>query len=174
MNRNYDTAFFRDLVGRIHGLSPEIALGIDVIAGFPGETESSFRRTLRFIEDLPVAYLHVFPYSRRPGTPAAAMPAQVPEADKKRRAEELRRIGAGKKQAFATRFIGSPLPVLIEDRKDLATGSSLGFSDNYIAVACRGPAEANRIVDVLPVSFRDGLLTAELMSDSGAGGVSRR
>ena len=144
---------------------PGIAVGIDVIAGFPGETEAAFANTLRLVEEMPVAYLHVFPYSRRPGTPAAAMPGQVPEAEKKRRAERLRRVGSAKRQAFAERFIGTPLAVLIEGRKDKSTGFPVGFSDNYIPVACRGAAEANRIVRVLPESFRNGRLIAEVIHE---------
>ncbi len=86
------------------------------MAGFPGETETAFANTLHLVEAMPVAYLHVFPYSRRPGTPAAAMPGQVPEEEKKRRTQILRHLAEEKRRAFATRFIGEPLTVLIEAR----------------------------------------------------------
>lgn len=165
MNRDYDTSFFSDLVKTVHAAVPDIAVGIDVIAGFPGETETAFANTLRLVEGLPVAYLHVFPYSRRPGTPAAEMPDQVSETEKRRRAECLRRVGVAKRQAFAVRSIGTPLAVLIEGRKDKSTGFSVGFSDNYIPIACRGAAETNRIVRVLPGSFLNGRLIGEVIHE---------
>ena len=137
MNRNYDTAFFRSLVERIVGAVPGLAVGIDVLAGFPGETEAAFANTLRLIEGLPIAYLHVFPFSRRPGTPAAGMAGQVPEAVKKERAALLRALGTRKKETFAAGFIGQSLDVLIESRRDKATGLSLGLTDNYLSLAVR-------------------------------------
>jgi threonylcarbamoyladenosine tRNA methylthiotransferase MtaB len=163
MNRDYDAAFFRDLIRSILATIPGIAIGIDVMVGFPGETEAAFANTLRLVEELPFAYFHGFPFSRRPGTPAAVMPGQVPEADKKRRVERLRTIGAEKRRTFAETFIGAPLAVLIEGKKDKSTGFFTGFSDNYIPVVCRGAADANRIVDALPGSFRNGRLIAEVI-----------
>ena len=163
MNRDYDAAFFRELIGNILATIPGIAIGIDVMVGFPGEGEAAFSNTLRLVEGLPFAYLHVFPFSRRPGTPAAAMPGQVPEADKKRRVERLRTIGAEKRRNFAEKWIGAPLEVLIEGKKDRPTGCFTGFSDNYIPVVCRGAVAANRIVRVLPGSFRNGRLVAEVL-----------
>ena len=165
MNRDYDAAFFRDLIRKILATIPGIAIGIDVMVGFPGETEAAFANTLRLVEELPFAYLHVFPFSRRPGTPAAAMPGQVPEADKKQRVERLRTVGAEKRRAFAEKFIGAPLTILIEGKKDKSTGFFVGFSDNYIPVACRGAADANRIVSALPGSFRNGRLIAEVIHE---------
>jgi threonylcarbamoyladenosine tRNA methylthiotransferase MtaB len=166
MGRNYDAALFGDLIRGIHAAVPGIAIGSDVMAGFPGETPEAFSNTLRLIEALPLAYLHVFPYSPRPGTPAAAMPGQIPEAEKKRRAEILRRAGTLKRSAFAAGFIGTPLSVLIEARKDKASGLPLGFTDNYIPVAVRGAGAApNRIVRVRPESFRNGRLVAEVIPE---------
>jgi threonylcarbamoyladenosine tRNA methylthiotransferase MtaB len=165
MRRDYDAAFFRDLVQKIQAAIPGVAVGVDVMAGFPGETEAAFANTLRLVEAMPVAYLHVFPYSRRPGTHAAAMPGQVPEEEKKRRARILRRVGDEKRRAFAARFIGKPVTVLIEGRKDHATGYPLGFTDNYIPVAVHGGADANRIVRATPDSFRNGRLIAEVIHD---------
>ncbi|MCX5855399.1 MAG: tRNA (N(6)-L-threonylcarbamoyladenosine(37)-C(2))-methylthiotransferase MtaB [Deltaproteobacteria bacterium] len=163
MRRDYDAAFFRDLVRKLHAIVPGIAIGIDLMAGFPGETEEAFANTLRMVEAMPIAYVHVFPYSRRPGTPAATMAGQVSEEKKKRRAERLRAVGAAKRQAFAERFIGTPLQVLVEGRTDKNTGFPIGFSDNYIPVAVRGGVAANRIVRVLPEAFREGRLIAEVI-----------
>jgi threonylcarbamoyladenosine tRNA methylthiotransferase MtaB len=164
MRRDYDATFFRNLLQRILAAVPGIAVGIDVMVGFPGETEEAFANTLRLVEEMPVAYLHVFPYSRRPGTPAASLAGQIPDQEKKERAERLRRIGAAKRHAFAARFIGTPLTVLIEGRKEPGTGFPLGFSDNYLPVAVRGAAEVNRIVRVMPESFRNGRLLAEVIT----------
>jgi threonylcarbamoyladenosine tRNA methylthiotransferase MtaB len=165
MRRDYDAAFFRDLVARLSAAIPGIAIGIDVMAGFPGESEEAFANTLKLVTELPVAYLHVFPYSKRPQTPAATMAGQVPEDEKKRRAERLRNVGAAKRQAFAERFIGSPLTVLVEGRKDRSTGLPLGFSGNYITVAVRGPAAVNQVVRVMPTAFRQGVLIADIIGE---------
>jgi len=163
MNRDYDAAFFRGLIRNILATIPGIAIGIDAMVGFPGESEAAFANTLRLVEELPLAYLHVFPFSRRPGTPAAAMPGQVPEADKRQRVKRLRTIGAEKRRVFAEKSIGAPLAVLIEGKKDKSTGFFTGFSDNYTPVVCRGAADVNRVVDVLPGSFRNGRLFADVI-----------
>lgn len=165
MRRDYDAAFFRDLIRKLHAALPGVAVGIDVIAGFPGETEEAFANTLHMVEEMSIAYLHVFPYSRRPGTPAAAMAGQITEGEKKRRAALLRAVGAAKRQAFAERFIGTPLRVLIEGRTDQNSGLPVGFSDNYIPVAVRGGGAANRIVRVMPEAFRGGCLIAEIIHE---------
>ena len=166
MRRDYDAAFFREIVRNLVATVPGIAIGVDVMAGFPGETEEAFANTLRFVEEMPLAYLHVFPYSRRPGTPAATMAWQLPEGEKKRRAEQLRAVGAAKRQAFAERFIGLPLQVLVEGRTDKNSGYPVGFSDNYIPIAVRGGgAAANRIVRVMPEAFRGGCLIAEVIHE---------
>jgi threonylcarbamoyladenosine tRNA methylthiotransferase MtaB len=165
MHRNYDTAFFRRLIDKIRTVVPGLAIGVDVLTGFPGETEEAHESTLRLIEELPVAYLHVFPYSRRPGTLAADLPCQIPEEDKKRRALSLRKLGTTKRRLFAEQFLGIPLAVLIEERSDDTTGLPVGFSDNYIPVSVRGEADANRIVRVRPQSFRNGRLIAEVIHE---------
>ncbi len=165
MRRDYDGAFFRDLLRRIFAAVPGIAVGIDVMVGFPGETAAAFANTLHLVEEMPVAYLHVFPYSQRPGTPAAALAGQIPDREKKGRAEWLRRIGAEKRRTFAERFIGTPLTVLIEGRKEAATGFPRGFSDNYLPVAIRGAGEANRIVRVMPDSYVNGRLLGEVITE---------
>lgn len=165
MGRDYTAAFFRDLIWTVHSAVPGIGIGIDVMAGFPGETAEAFKNTLGLVENLPIAYLHVFPYSRRPGTPAATMTGQVTEEDKKKRAERLRMVGAAKRRAFAEGFIGTPLQVLVEGRTDKNTGRPLGLSDNYIPVAVRGDVRANRIVRVMPEAFKGGSLIAEVISE---------
>ncbi len=152
MHRNYDTKFFRDLTFRSSDSIKDLAIGIDVIAGFPGETADDFADTLRLIEEMPISYLHVFPFSSRPGTPAARMAGQVSDDEKKKRAQLLREAGAKKRRRFAETFIGKPLKVLIEGRKDKETGLPTGFSENYIQVAIRAEGlKANSIIRVIPV-----------------------
>lgn len=160
MGRPYDAAFFRDRLERIWESVPDMAIGLDVMAGFPGEDEAAFSRTVRLIEDLPVAYLHVFPYSDRPGTAASAMPGKVGEKEKKLRAAQLRDMGKRKRSDFAGRFVGKTVSVLIEGDKGSESEFAKGFSGQYIPVFVRtaGAAAVNRIVAVVAETCRDGRL----------------
>lgn len=138
MNRHYSRRFFAELVAKIARRLPEAAIGLDVITGFPGETEQEFANTRRLIEELPLSYLHVFPYSRRPGTPAASMPAQVPGPLAKERAAQLRVLGEQKQQQFAQRFVRRELQVVVEGGRQ--AGLCKGLSGNYLQVVFPGPA----------------------------------
>ena len=138
MNRHYSGSFFAQLVQKIFARLPEAAIGLDVITGFPGETEGEFENTRRLIEKLPISHLHVFPYSRRPGTPAAEFSDQVPGPLARERAAQLRSLGEEKHQAFARRFLGRQLQVVVEGgRRD---GLCKGLSGNYLQIAFPGPA----------------------------------
>ena len=167
MGRPYDTDFFAHLLGKIWQAVPDLAIGLDVMVGFPGEDEQSFRRTLQFVEDLPVAYLHVFPYSERPGTVAATMSGKVSEADKKNRAERMRNLGWKKRTAYTEKFIGKKMTVLMEGRPDRETGLWKGFSDHYIPVLVKNGniALANRIVPVVADYGEDGKLHGRIVDD---------
>ena len=158
MKRNYSTELFKDLIGKLLVAVPDMAIGIDVMAGFPGEGEKEFENTLEFIEALPVAYLHVFPYSKRPGTQSVDLPGHIKEDVKKRRGEILRMLGKRKRAAFAERFIGKRLSVLIESKKDRDTGLQKGFSENYIPVLITNNTSslANNIVDVIADHTKEG------------------
>jgi threonylcarbamoyladenosine tRNA methylthiotransferase MtaB len=134
MNLPYTGRFFEKLVEKILGPMPEAAIGVDVLIGFPGETDASFERTRRLLEDLPVAYLHVFPFSPRKGTPAYHFPQKVPTMEVKERCRVMRMIGKQKKSDFYRKFIGKPLEIIIEDRKHLPEGYLVGTSANYIPV----------------------------------------
>jgi threonylcarbamoyladenosine tRNA methylthiotransferase MtaB len=105
-----------------------------VIVGFPGETEEQFQHTYEWVESLPFSYLHVFPFSKRNGTPASTFPCQVDEKIIKKRAEKMRQLGKQKKQAFYRRFLHEELNVLVEDRREKETGRWKGLSRNYIPV----------------------------------------
>jgi threonylcarbamoyladenosine tRNA methylthiotransferase MtaB len=136
MRRRYDLAHFRGRVERILAAMPSAAIGTDLIAGFPGETTQDFDDYFKFIEALPLAYFHVFPYSVRAGTTAAKLPGKVAAAEIKRRAGVLRALGEDKRRRFVERFRGSRLKVLLEERD--ADGRLKGYSRNYIRVLVEG------------------------------------
>ena len=136
MNRNYTVSRFHHLIDDLATSVPDICIGCDVIAGFPGETEDEFEESLGFIESLPIAYLHVFPFSPRPGTPAATMTDKVKSSEIKRRAGLLRRLSDRKREAYHERFIGRELRVLIQEEG--SDGTVKGLSRNYIPVLIPG------------------------------------
>jgi threonylcarbamoyladenosine tRNA methylthiotransferase MtaB len=139
MNRSYTPNDYRALVGRVRERLPDACLGADVLVGFPGETDDGFARTLRFLADLPVDYLHVFPFSPRPGTPAAALAGQVDGRVARARASELRRVSAEKRAVFAERFVGRRVEVLVENVEDRdGRPVAIGLTRNYLRVAVRG------------------------------------
>jgi threonylcarbamoyladenosine tRNA methylthiotransferase MtaB len=164
MRRGYEPAFIKELVAKIVSEVCDCAIGFDVIAGFPGESEAEHAETMALIESLPIAYLHVFPYSSRPGTAAAALPGHLPPAVVKRRAEELRALGYRKKRHFAAGFIGRDLQVLAQ-----GDGRS-GIARNYLQVqldgetAISGEEVAVRISGVNP----DGSCRAGSRTPDGA------
>jgi len=133
MRRGHTAAQFRELVERLAAVVPGIAVSGDVIVGFPGEDDEAFRRTHDLLEALPIAGLHVFSFSRRPGTDAAEHPNQVPKAVKAERSRALRGLAARKAQAFQRRFLGETLEVAVLDREG-PDGLLEGLSDNYLRV----------------------------------------
>ena len=135
MNRNYDHFLLLDLIQKLHQSIPKLAIGADVIVGFPGETEEKFEHTYELIKSLPFSYLHIFPFSKRKGTPASQFPWRVDEAVIKKRAEKMRELGKKKRQAFYHQFLHQELRVLVEDRREKETGRWKGFSRNYIPVS---------------------------------------
>ena len=139
MRRPYTRSDYVALVERLAERIPDIGLGADVMAGFPGETESAFRNTFELIAQSPVAHLHVFPYSPRHGTPAARMAGQIDSQVKKGRAARLRALGDQKAEGFRRRFLGETLEVIFENRRQPDTGRLQGVSDNYIRVCAPGP-----------------------------------
>ena len=147
MRRRYDRNYYRERVERVLAALPDAAIGTDLIAGFPGETTRHFQECCEFIESLPLAYLHVFPYSVRANTSAAKLADQVPPAEIKRRAEVLRQLGETKRARFAARFCGTRLNVLLEERT--GRGMLSGYSRNYVRVLTTGPDDlTNHEVEV--------------------------
>ncbi|MBI5249317.1 MAG: tRNA (N(6)-L-threonylcarbamoyladenosine(37)-C(2))-methylthiotransferase MtaB [Desulfomonile tiedjei] len=134
MARPYDSAFIRDLTRRILSEIPEACIGLDVMVGFPGEDDRSFENTRAMIEQSGAAYLHVFPFSPRPGTPAAKFGPRVASAVAARRVEELRTLSAKLRQTFHERFLGATLTAVAESEPDPVTGTLIARTDNYIPV----------------------------------------
>jgi threonylcarbamoyladenosine tRNA methylthiotransferase MtaB len=139
MNRPYGSAFYRDLIHHIVEAMPKVGIGVDVMVGFPGESDRAFENSFRLIESLPVAYLHVFPFSPQVGTAAEGMKDRVQPHVTKRRAKHMRELGQIKRKAFFERSIGQTAEVLIEGNRDKATGYLKGLTDNYVPVLVKGP-----------------------------------
>jgi threonylcarbamoyladenosine tRNA methylthiotransferase MtaB len=151
MRRRYKQAHYRDLVEHIVRECPQAGIGADVLVGYPGESEKEFEDTSLFLADLPISYLHVFPYSERPGTDAAMLESSVPVATRSNRAERLRMLSERKRRLFHQSQIGRVLPVLIESASEARMRS--GLTESYVRVECESEwAEPNDLVEVLITS----------------------
>ncbi len=137
MGRPYSREDFKRLINSIHRVMPDAAIGVDTLIGFPGESEAAFDKTYALMDDLPVSYLHVFPFSSRPGTVADTLPNKLDPPVIKARCERIRELGHRKRLKFYRRFTGQPLPVLIETKRDGPTGMLKGISSNYLPVSDR-------------------------------------
>ncbi|MBN2382948.1 tRNA (N(6)-L-threonylcarbamoyladenosine(37)-C(2))-methylthiotransferase MtaB [bacterium] len=138
MDRKYSRRDFEALVNRLARMRPDACLGADVIAGFPGEDETEFRTTLELIESLPLAYLHVFGYSVRKGTPASTFSKPCDRELISARVAELRAVGARKRQMFYENQKGRIKEVLVLGKRDHRTGLLVGLTDNYLKVLFEG------------------------------------
>jgi len=138
MHRPYTKSFFIDLVEKIHRLLPDAAVGVDTLIGFPGESEKAFENTYSLIEELPVSYLHVFPFSPRKGTPAYTYPERVNSNVIKERCHKMRTLGKHKRNVFYNKFKGKTLEILIEGKQSKASGLLRGTTSNYIPVFVKG------------------------------------
>ncbi len=161
MRRWYRAEHYARRVVLAHECLPEAAIGADVIAGFPGETEEDHQTTLSCIERIPLTYLHVFSFSARPGTVAASSRDQVPEKIVARRARELRALGEKKKNEFQISQIGRTTRVLTLNGsgEDAAGPWTRGVSSNYLDARVSGSWPANQFVDVTITGIVDGRLT---------------
>lgn len=133
MHRRYDTNFFREKVNRVIEFIPNAFIGIDVIVGTNGETQEYFEQTVKFLEEIPYAFLHVFTYSERPNTMALKIKPVVDNGERHRRNEVLQNLSRRKHEEFLRRFIGSEMNVLLESGNH--GGLMYGFTENYIKVA---------------------------------------
>jgi len=149
MHRKYRPRHYADRVRKARAMMPDAAIGADVMAGFPGETDADFEESRRFIEEMPFTYLHVFTYSERPGTPAADR-EQVPMRVRKDRNRVLRELAAAKNRVFRESMIGRTLSAVTLDHCGMA------LTGNYLKVELAEGREANRIVDVKIGGLSDG------------------
>lgn len=157
MKRRYNRQLFASKIEEIKKYMPEACVAVDIIAGFPGETNEDFQETYDFLHALPISYLHVFTYSKRPGTPAAAMTDQVSPPLKKERTSQLLNLSDRKKEQFYQEHSGEQRPVLIES--DIKNGWLYGFSDNYIKV--KVPFNASLINTITPVPITKDTIEPE-------------
>jgi threonylcarbamoyladenosine tRNA methylthiotransferase MtaB len=147
MRRRYLTDLYQGKIEMIRRLIPSAGIGADVIAGFPGETDSLFAETYQFLVDIPISYLHVFTYSERPNTAALTLEGRVEPRIRFRRSEMLRNLSVRKRRAFHDSLVGSTRNVLFEEK--LVTGEWTGLSGEYARVRVRTEADlSNRIVNV--------------------------
>lgn len=132
MRRRYKRELYVQRVNKIKSLMPHCCIGVDVIVGFPGETEEDFLETYRFLNELDISYLHVFTYSERPNTLAHEMPGPVPMGERRRRNQMLSILSEKKRRHFYEQHLGQTRPVLFEKSK--TPGMMSGFTDNYVKV----------------------------------------
>ena len=167
MRRRYDTALARDILTELRERLPYAALGTDLIVGFPGEGEAEFAQGMRFLEESPFTYFHVFPYSVRSGTTAAKFTDRVPPSIIQERARRVRALGERKKAAFTRQFESETLSVLFEHQRDRASGRLKGYSRNYLRVHADGSDDyMNREVPVRMTRADDGLLSGTILQDA--------
>ncbi len=138
MNRKYDTARYYESVELLRKFFVDPGLTTDLITGFPGETEEEFARTLAFLEKCAFTAMHIFPYSRRAGTPAARMPGQVPKAVKEERSHRASALAEDLRRAYLERWVGKSLPVLFEEEVPGRPGLWRGHAPNYVEVCAPG------------------------------------
>ena len=161
MRRRYMKELYQDRVSHIKSVMPNACIGVDVIVGFPGETDDLFLETYNFLNSLDISYLHVFTYSERPNTPAATLPGVVPKSVRSKRSKMLRGLSAKKRRAFYESQIGSKRTVLFEGENK--EGYIHGFTENYIKVkASWNPELVNTLHEVsLSEIDSDGLVRFE-------------
>ena len=166
MHRHYDTALFREKIARIKELMPHAFIGVDLIVGARGETDNEFLRSAEFVESLPISRLHIFPYSERPGTKALEISHTVSQEEKHRRVNTMLKISERKMHDFASSFLGTSRPVLLEHSRE---GEPMGgFTDNYLRVEINAPQHLDnhivnaRLLSIIPTEMGDSHIRAEL------------
>ena len=147
MRRKYDRTLFQNRVEHIKGINPDCCIGVDVIVGFPGESDEDFRETMDFLQSLNVSYLHVFTYSERANTTAVKLGDPVPMHVRKDRSKQLHWLSDRKKQQFYHSQLGKHLTVLFEQEED--EGKMYGFTENYLKV--ERPFDASLVNQLVPV-----------------------
>lgn len=163
MHRPYTREEFAERVLKLFKSVKDISIGVDIIAGFPGENDAEFESSYSLIESLPLSYLHAFPYSKRRGTPASSYKGQVPPGIARARIERLLSLDSDKRRSFYERFAGTEISVLAEAGRDRKTGRLRGKSANYIPVLFDGPDSLkNTMVKVRLASFDETGMTGAM------------
>jgi threonylcarbamoyladenosine tRNA methylthiotransferase MtaB len=168
MRRPYSRHDFRELVQKIQAKIPDAAIGVDVMLGFPAETEAAFQNTYDLIEEMPLTYLHIFPFSPRKGTPASTYPDQIDPQTIKDRCGMVRDLGYRKRRAFLEQHIQADVEVIVETAEDSRTGLLKGISSNYIQVLFEGKKDLKNTfqkVHILKLQDNQSVL-GHIMQDS--------
>lgn len=176
MRRKYTTAEYGRKLELIHSTMPDVAVTTDVITGFPGETVEMFESGLHFMERMQFADMHIFPYSKRTGTPAARMDGQIPEEEKNRRVNLLMELSSRMRLEYSKRFAGQILEVIPEMGAYEGDGDVelIGHSDNYLHIAFSGPKElAGRMVPVRMTEAGIPYCRGVRLNETVTSGVSR-
>lgn len=165
MRRRYSVEYYSELIQSLSAKIPDLAIGSDIIVGFPGETDEQFEDTCANLQALPISYIHVFPYSIRKGTPAAEMGAQVPDDVKKHRSTVLKAIAAAKAEEFKNQQIGKTYKVLVERMRDKKSGMLKGMTDNYLTILFDGDDSLKNTIVLAELTQlnQNGTLTAKLL-----------
>ena len=167
MNRLCIGRLFAEQVEKIAKMIPDVSIGVDIIAGFPGEGEKEFSNTYNLLNNLPISYMHIFPFSKRKGTLAADFPDQVEAKGIKERCERLRALDKIMRRRFCKKFIGKSLSVLVEASRDKETGFFMGRSKNYIPFLVKDDdAVENQEIDVVGIEIRNNKVLGTCLLDS--------
>ncbi len=156
MRRAYDPAEYADALRRLRLAVPGVAITTDVIVGFPGESDDEFEQTVAFCRTAGFARIHVFPYSRRPGTPAAAMPDQLPGPLIRKRVAGMERVAQESRQTYASSWLGRRVQVLWEEELAPGCGVYAGTSDNYLSVLCRSETPLHNVMEEVALERMEG------------------
>ncbi|MBD98903.1 MAG: tRNA (N(6)-L-threonylcarbamoyladenosine(37)-C(2))-methylthiotransferase MtaB [Verrucomicrobia bacterium] len=168
MRRRYRSALYKERVEKIKRLMPDACIGVDVICGYPNETDERYEETYRFLADLDVSYLHVFTYSERPNTPAARRNDHISKNVRRLRSKQLQLLSDKKKRHFYESQLQKKLTVLFENQEQ--NGEMFGYTENYIRVkSTYNPQWVNQLKHIVPLSINtDGTVFAEILVDEYA------
>lgn len=163
MRRKYERSLYAERVHRIKSLRPDCCIGVDVIVGFPGETDEEFTDSMNFLKELPVSYLHVFTYSERANTTAVKLGDPVPAAVRKTRSQQLHILSEKLKRAFYEENVGTTRSVLFESEEE--NDWMVGFSENYVKVKVKMNAELLNTIQTVKLERvdRDSIMIGELV-----------
>jgi threonylcarbamoyladenosine tRNA methylthiotransferase MtaB len=153
MRRRYNSAVYGNRMKKIKDCIPDACIGVDVIVGFPGESNDDFLNTYNFLNSLDISYLHVFTYSERPNTDAINLKPEISKEKRAHRSKMLHILSDKKRRFFHEKFIGNKRPVLFEKMKN---GKVVGHTDNYIQVRADGEADSINTIKLVSLSVNHG------------------